>query len=366
MQSTTNRASGKQPARGIKGLPRSCAAELGQDPIQQLPIDQVRPSLENERLYRPVDPHDPENVTLVASVRAQGVLEPLIVTLDGWIASGHRRHAAARLAGLTTVPCRIVPIRKDKHHDRFMRLLRDCNRQRVKTFDEKLREEIVSTSPTQAYQSLIEHRQEQSALHVETLALRGRKTRAALSSAKGPFLEAVQTIIKERKPFWPLSDRQIHYALLSAPPLIHASKPGSVYANTLPSYKALVDLPTRARLAGLIPMHVIQDDLHELPAVRQRARGTRLRTGGPAARDAPGRTARGRRRGSRPRGVQPRVGSREGRRREPGGHAADCRPSAARDFLGAIMRWIPPCNCMAAKPGKCRCGARATSTLTAC
>jgi len=46
---------------------------------------------------------------------------------------------------------------------------------------------------------------------------------------------------------------------LNNPPLIHASKPGSRYANTPQSYKAVVELLTRARLAGEIPMNCIDD-----------------------------------------------------------------------------------------------------------
>ncbi len=72
-------------------------------------------------------------------------------------------------------------------------------------------------------------------------------------------LAAIRKIIEERRAFWPLSDRQIHYALLNDPPLVHASKSGSVYRNDRRSYQALTDLLTRARVAGIIPMEVIED-----------------------------------------------------------------------------------------------------------
>src|SRR5207247_1395343 len=96
-------------------------------------------------------------------------------------------------------------------------------------------------------------------LHIETLDLGNYKGRAEISAAKFPLLNAVKKIIEERREFWPLSDRQIHYPLLNDPPLIHASKPDSIYRNDKASYKALVDLLTRARLARLIPMEVIAD-----------------------------------------------------------------------------------------------------------
>jgi len=233
---------------------------LGQDRISERPIGQIRPSPENAKLYRPVDRNDPDVKALAESIREHGLQEPLVVTRDGWIISGHRRHVAARLAGLKTVPCRVHPIRREGDRDQFIRLLREFNRQRVKSFDEKLREEVVSVDPEEAYRSLIAHRNEMAAVAVDELFIRERKWRPKISAAKVPLLEAVKRVIESQRRFWPLSDRRIHYALLNDPPLIHASKPKSTYANTKPSYKALVDLVTRARLEGLIPMQAIADE----------------------------------------------------------------------------------------------------------
>jgi hypothetical protein len=65
-------------------------------------------------------------------------------------------------------------------------------------------------------------------------------------------LAAVQHILAQRVEFWPLSDRSIHYALLNDPPLRHAAKPDSVYANDRASYHDLTDLLTRARPNGWV------------------------------------------------------------------------------------------------------------------
>jgi hypothetical protein len=54
--------------------------------------------------------------------------------------------------------------------------------------------------------------------------------------------------------------RSIHYALLNNPPLRHAAKPESIYLNDTKSYKSLIDLLTRARLEGLVPMEDICDE----------------------------------------------------------------------------------------------------------
>lgn len=68
--------------------------------LEQRPVAELRPHPLNPR--GPVDPASLDE--LVASVRAQGVLQPLLVTPDGVIVAGHRRHAAALRAGLAVVP----------------------------------------------------------------------------------------------------------------------------------------------------------------------------------------------------------------------------------------------------------------------
>src|SRR5688500_7336923 len=105
------------------------------------------PSPENDRLYKPIDPAEPEFLKLVQSVRELGVKEPIVLTLDGFILSGHRRHAAAELAGLETVPVRYEQIRRGDDIDTFVKLLREYNRQRVKTRNERTREAAVDVDP---------------------------------------------------------------------------------------------------------------------------------------------------------------------------------------------------------------------------
>lgn len=50
------------------------------------------------------DLHSPGLEELADSIRAQGVLQPLLVTPGGVVVAGHRRLAAARMAGLSEVP----------------------------------------------------------------------------------------------------------------------------------------------------------------------------------------------------------------------------------------------------------------------
>src|SRR5437016_4631905 len=241
---------------------RPTAARVGDmlGAIQQLCLAEIRPAPENCALYRPAIPDDPELQRLADSIREHGVIEPLVLTLDGWILSGHRPHSAALLAALEVVPCRVVNLRKADDPDRFLHLLREFNRHRDKSPDEILREEVVGASREAAYASLIAHREKKSRVRLKGIDIRGSKVRSEISEAKGPFLQAIIGVLRERRDFLPLSVRQVHYALLNDPPLKHASKPDSTYKNDLQSYKALDDLLTRARLAGNIGMDAIADE----------------------------------------------------------------------------------------------------------
>jgi hypothetical protein len=225
--------------------------------IREVPLSAVRPAAENDKLYRPVSPDDPEVRALADSIREFGVREPLVLTQDYVILSGHRRYVACRLAALTVIPCRVVDM--DSTDPGFVRLLREYNRQRVKSFDEIVREEVISADPEEAHRLLVEHRRQKAEVTADTITIEGMKHRARISAAKVPMLEAVLAVLEERRDFWPLTDRQIHYALLNDPPLIHASKPESRYANNVRSYKALIDLVTRARLEKIIPFRAIHD-----------------------------------------------------------------------------------------------------------
>jgi ParB-like chromosome segregation protein Spo0J len=237
-------------------------AELGHVPISDeityVALSLIQPSPQNDKLYKPVNPDDPDFKALVENVRANGVREALIVTPFGYIISGHRRYAAAKVVGLEIVPCRTADIEPDD--PRFLPLLRDMNRQRVKTLDEVVREEVVSADPEEAHRLLREHRERESAVDVDTIALGNRKHRARITEAKRPLLDAILDIVRENRNVR-LSVRQIFYLLLNVnpPPLVHAGKADSVYRNSLKCYKAVDDLCVRARLTGEIPFNAIHD-----------------------------------------------------------------------------------------------------------
>jgi hypothetical protein len=232
-------------------------SEFDHGRILTLPLAELRPAIVNDQIYKPVDPSDPEVRELSRGIGEHGLKVPFAITLDNVILSGHRRRVACQLAGLTKVPCLRENILSTD--PKFPTILVEYNRQREKTRAERLREEVIRADPEEAHRALVEHRRKASLVSADTIEIVGVKRRAKISKAKRPFLDAVRRVVEDRRDFWPLSDRQIHYALLNDPPLIHASKPDSRYANDDRSYKAVIDLLSRARLEGSVPWRAIAD-----------------------------------------------------------------------------------------------------------
>lgn len=227
--------------------------------LGHVPISEIVPSPENDLIYQSVSPGDPRIVEMARSVRRHGILEPLVLGRDNRILSGHRRYAAARLAGLKDVPVRYDDVTWERDHDRCMELLVAYNEQREKSLQEILNEELFATDPDVAYHALLERRTPENTNELESFEIRSEIRRARISQAKLPFLIAVKKVLEEHRSYWPLSDRRVHYALLNNPPLRHASKPESRYDNSQQAYKALTNLLTRARVIGEIPMQAIGD-----------------------------------------------------------------------------------------------------------
>jgi len=78
-------------------IPDTPSTRLGHVPIQDEIVHRsvwdIEPASENDRLYRPIDHDDPEFLALVDQVRVNGITDPLIVTRDDFICSGHRKTA---------------------------------------------------------------------------------------------------------------------------------------------------------------------------------------------------------------------------------------------------------------------------------
>ncbi len=73
-------------------------AQTPPDVVQRIAVSLIKPSPENNGLYSRFDTSDRQNQKLIADVRENGVRNPLILTRDHYIISGHRRYNAARIA----------------------------------------------------------------------------------------------------------------------------------------------------------------------------------------------------------------------------------------------------------------------------
>jgi len=220
----------------------------------------IRPSPENDVLYKPVDFSDPAIIALAESIREHGLREPLVLSTDSYILSGHRRYAAATLARLEHVPCRYEAVTRDDEIDTFTVLLREYNRQRVKSLDEQIREAVIDADPEECLAELLDHRREKAKGRHASLCLNETTKRKTITPPKYEMRDEIVSILNGLANFWPVSDRQIHYGLLNRPPLRHSSKPDSRYRNDLASYNDLTDMLTRMRLNRTIPFHAIGDE----------------------------------------------------------------------------------------------------------
>jgi hypothetical protein len=230
--------------------------------VQVRAIKSIRPAPENDTVYHAIALDDPDILELSRSIAEHGIQEPIVISRDGFILSGHRRRVAAMLARLKRVPVRIHPISRAEDPDRFLKLLVEYNTQRTKSTSVLLRESLIKIDPQIAHEQIVNDRKTKDLRQNDLSEIDPENDgqRCEISEAKKPFLEAILRVLNQQRDYWPLSDRQIHYRLLGPDaPLTHASKGNSRYANDKTSYRKLTDLLARGRIAGLIDWDAIED-----------------------------------------------------------------------------------------------------------
>jgi len=232
----------------------------------RFPVKAIRTAQENDSLYDRFGIANLDDYELAMSIKEKGIQEPLTLSTDHYLLSGHRRLAAAKYLKLTTVPVRLVDVTFSHMPDADkLETLRLYNRQRDKSPSERIREKLLDINPEEAYVKLWTHRCESRAMASEiNVELGGTKKRAKITTLQ--FLTKAQHIIEENREYWPLTVRRVHYLLLNDPPLKHDKKPGSAYANDKASYKALTNLLIRARLSSDVPMLSIEDSTRPIKA----------------------------------------------------------------------------------------------------
>jgi 5S rRNA maturation endonuclease (ribonuclease M5) len=237
------------------------AKKQKQDLSHFFPTSQITVAQENSLIYDGFGLDNRDDADLAISIRDKGIHEPLVITADYVLLSGHRRLAAAKVLGLESVPVRQLDTNfYEMDTQARVEALRLYNRQREKSPGEKLREKMLEIDPKQAHKDL-------HARRVKAILLSGApdanvkmgavKKRSPITTLQ--FLAKAQQVIEENREYWPLTVRRVHYLLLNDPPLRHDKKPHSRYVNDKASYKALTNLLIRARLTRDVPMESIED-----------------------------------------------------------------------------------------------------------
>jgi len=152
-----------------RGLGRGLSALLPEEEegVRSLPIAQLSPNR-----FQPRSLFDDSGLDeLAESIRAQGIIQPIVVTSIGsgnyTIVAGERRWRAAQRAGLTTVPVVVRQVRDDRQ---LLELALVENVQRA---------DLNPIEEAEAYRTLIEN----FALSHEEVAARVGRNRATISNA---------------------------------------------------------------------------------------------------------------------------------------------------------------------------------------
>jgi hypothetical protein len=246
-------------------LPQKARPELARYSVAFVPIDSITPSPENDESYGPIE-HDDSMADLIDSMRRKGMEEPILVTADHFILSGHRRHFAAKYLRWQEVPVRVRPEIRRSGNPQYHRELIEYNPQRIKTAGSLLKEALLrDNNAADTHAAIKERREAAMTVDADFMIVDGEKRITAISDRRQEFLMAVQAVIQRLQPYWPLSIRQIHYQLLNTPPLKQKPKRTKFdlehyrYKNDDSSYDSLVDLLTAARYSGRISMSCIDD-----------------------------------------------------------------------------------------------------------
>lgn len=179
--------------------------------VQELPLDELFPFKNHP--YKVIDNEEMEKT--VESVKEFGILTPAIVRpkeSGGYeIVSGHRRHHASHLAGLTTMPC----IVRNLDDDAATILMVDANLQR---------ENISPMEKAHAYKMKLEAMKRQGARTDLTLSQVGTKLRSdqELANQVGESRNQIQRYIRLTSLIPPLQE-MVDNKKLSVNPAVEIS-----------------------------------------------------------------------------------------------------------------------------------------------
>ncbi len=246
--------------------------------IRRVHFMDLQPSPENRQLYKDRTSSHLDHERMIASIKSKGgVQEPLLMSADGFIISGHFRHDCSPKAGYDEVPIIVKDLRRWQHtSDEWLAILREHNVGRETTFDERVREKIVDLNPDETMRAVVDDQVKRSRLKTATVDIPDEiKVRAKITSQTRDFADAIIGILAgDLKDSLPVNERALFYRLL--PPtnvrtsrgkagfIFGRAKPGSKKNSpkdiALRSVAALSNMLTRLRLCGEVPWEWICDE----------------------------------------------------------------------------------------------------------
>ncbi len=230
--------------------------------VKFVPIGQLKPSPENEEIYGTIGFNtDPALQSTIDSIKRRGLEEPIILTADNYILSGHRRFFALQHLGWEEVPVRFSKIRRDESTD-YHRLLAEYNPQRVKSVATLLSEQFLKNETYASDDDFRARRYEKGEVEAEFITVGGSKLVEPIGDRQSEFLAAAVDVINRLRNFWPLTVRQVHYKLLNDPPLTQVTKERNErwrYTNDPASYNKLSSLLVSARYLRHVPLTALDD-----------------------------------------------------------------------------------------------------------
>ena len=245
-----------------KILPRFDESTHSMGPcLHEVCTSAIEPAPENDKLYDPIREDDPAFLALVEDIQENGIINPPGVSVDGHIYDGNRRYAAARYLGMGRVTIRIDPkISRLKDPDGFLRRLKSCNEQRVKTTAEAMRESLVTMEPD-TWHRVCDYRKTVSIIDgAEVFKLHGEKRRSRIVQKRGLANAIIKVVIQYYDEYGATSDRKVFYLLLNIPGLLRNDVRKTPFENSEECYQDVTNLVTRLRLDGSIPFEAIEDE----------------------------------------------------------------------------------------------------------
>lgn len=236
--------------------------------VKFVPIHSIGELSENWEVYRRPTDDDCAFRQLRESIADRGILDPLEVSSDGYVLSGHRRLTAAKAEGLAFVPVIKRPdinIGAMTPTERIALLTSRNAGQRIKSDSELMLEAAARVDPDEAVREAEAAKAQvlnKAKSCAEEVFAVGKINRSDPTGARSEMLEAAIAILKDfRTEFGPvpMSGRGIHYQLLQRKVRTSTTKRGRIYDNTKQSSKLLSKLLTDARSFGLIPEDWIDD-----------------------------------------------------------------------------------------------------------